>query len=100
MSAMLHTNDCVRQRAKFGARSSAGDVCSCDGEAQSLKVFKEQPYQHRIVKVRRVKDAIGAYCLDCQRVIADESQWQWSWRKSQLMHERGSGHQTIMYKVI
>jgi len=24
-----HTNDCVRQRAKFGARSVAGDVCSC-----------------------------------------------------------------------
>lgn len=28
-----------------------------------------EPYQHRMVKVRRVRDAVGAYCLDCQRVI-------------------------------
>ena len=56
-------------------------------------------YQHRIVKVRRVKDAIGAYCLDCQRVIADETQWQWHWRKSQKLHEQGSGHRTIMYSL-
>lgn len=33
MSTTTHTNDCVRQRAKFGARSRAGDVCSCDGES-------------------------------------------------------------------
>lgn len=26
------TNDRVRQRAKFGARSSAGDICSCDDD--------------------------------------------------------------------
>lgn len=43
-------------------------------QPQSIAVFKTEPYQHRIVKVRRVKDAIGAYCLDCQRVIADDCQ--------------------------
>ena len=68
-------------------------------EPTSLAAFKTEPYQHRIVKVRRVRDAIGAYCLDCQRVIADDTQWQWGWRKSQLMHEKGSGHRTMMYKV-
>lgn len=69
-------------------------------EIKSLEVFKEQPYQHRIVRARRVKDAIGAYCLDCQRVIADECQTCWHWRKSQLMHEQGTGHKTIMYRII
>jgi hypothetical protein len=59
-------------------------------EVESLKVFK----------CRRVKDAVGAYCLDCQRVIADDCQTVWHWRKSQMLHERGTGHQTIMYKVV
>lgn len=69
-------------------------------EAQSMKVFKEVPYQHRIVKVRRVKDAIGAYCLDCQRVIADICDPCWHWRKSQKLHENGTGHKTITYKLV
>lgn len=68
-------------------------------EPESMKPFREQPYQHRIVKVRRVKDAIGAYCLDCQRVIADNCQTCWHWRKSQGLHERGTGHKTIMYRL-
>lgn len=58
-----------------------------------------KPYQHRIVKVKRVQDAKGAYCLDCQRQIADDTQWQWHWRKSQKMHERATGHRTIMYSL-
>lgn len=65
-----------------------------DTEPESLK-----PYQHRIVKVRRVRDAIGAYCLDCQRVIANDCDPHWHWRKSQVMHERGTGHKTIMYTI-
>lgn len=56
-------------------------------------------YQHRLIEVKRVRDATGAYCLDCQRVITDQTDWQWSWRKSQKMHEQGSGHRTVMYKV-
>lgn len=55
----------------------------------------------RMVQVRRACDAVGAYCLDCQRGIGEP--WQtfpWSWRKSQKLHERGSGHKTIMYKLV
>lgn len=32
----IHTNDCVKQRAKFGSRSAAGDVCSCGGNTGEL----------------------------------------------------------------
>lgn len=28
----IHTNDCVRQAAKFGARSRMGNLCSCGGD--------------------------------------------------------------------
>lgn len=52
----------------------------------------------RMTRVHRVKDAIGAYCLTCQRGIGEP--WQvhpWSWRKSQMLHERSTGHKTIMY---
>jgi hypothetical protein len=31
-----HTSDCVRQRAKFGARSAARDVCSCGGDLPEI----------------------------------------------------------------
>lgn len=34
----------------------------------------------RLVKVNRVKDAIGP----------------WPWRKSQALHEKGSGHKVVM----
>jgi len=50
----------------------------------------------RLVKVKRVRDAIGAYCLNCNRVIADDCSPYWHWRKSQVMHERGTGHKTVM----
>jgi hypothetical protein len=36
MNTTTHTNDCVRQRAKFGARSAAGDVCSCGGDLPEI----------------------------------------------------------------
>lgn len=56
-------------------------------------------YKHQIVRVRRVRDAIGAYCLDCQRSIADVCDPSWHWRKSQKMHEKGTGHKVIMYNL-
>lgn len=31
-----HTNDCVRQRFKFGARSKTGDICSCGGDLPEI----------------------------------------------------------------
>lgn len=56
-----------------------------------------------MVRVYRVRDAIGAYCLDCQRGVGDWST-PWHWRKSQVMHERGTAsqgakHKTIMYAL-
>ena len=52
--------------------------------------------QLRLVEVKRVRDAIGAYCLDCDRMIADNCDPYWHWRKSQAMHERGAGHKVVM----
>lgn len=57
-------------------------------------------YRHRMVEVKRVRDAIGAYCLDCQRVIADHCQSCWHWRKSQRLHEQGTESQGRKHKVI
>ena len=54
-------------------------------------------YRHRMVKVKRVRDAIGAYCLDCQRAIGDGP---WGWRKSQYLHEQGTESQGKKHKVI
>lgn len=58
-----------------------------------------KPYHHQIVKVKRVKDAIGAYCLDCQRVIGDVS-GPWHWTKSKWLHENGTESQGKKHKVI
>lgn len=54
----------------------------------------------RMVQVKRVRDAVGAYCLDCQRNVCEPYQhFPWTWRKSQKLHEQGSGHRTIMYSL-
>lgn len=52
----------------------------------------------RLVKVKRVRDAIGAYCLDCNRVIADNCDPCRHWRKHQRTHEQGTGHRTVMVR--
>lgn len=67
----------------------------------TVETTEEQQGGFRMVPVRRVRDAVGAYCLTCQRGIGEP--WQvhpWSWRKSQKLHEQGSGHKTIMYKLV
>lgn len=48
----------------------------------------------RLVKVNRVKDAIGAYCLTCHQTF--HGCYPWPWRKSQALHEKGSGHKVVM----
>jgi len=48
-----------------------------------------------MVEVKRVKDATGAYCLECNYVFIDCTFWHW--RKSQWMHEKGTGHKTILF---
>lgn len=45
-------------------------------------------------RVRLVRDADGASCRDCGAVFG--RLWPepvpWDWRRSQAMHEKGSGH--------
>lgn len=67
----------------------------------SATVTEQQPSGgFRMVPVRLVRDAVGAYCLTCQRGIGDPYQiFPWSWRKSQMLHERSTGHKTIMYTL-
>ena len=66
-----------------------------------LSVIEREPYRHRIVKAYRVKDAIGAYCLRCQRVLGDQSKPLdlREWRTAQLAHEKETNHQTMMFKL-
>jgi len=53
----------------------------------------------QVIAVRRVRDADGATCLNCGTVftIYTNQTVPWSWRKSQLMHEKGSGHKTQLF---
>lgn len=54
----------------------------------------------RMVQVKRVRDATGAYCLDCNRAVGEPYQtFPWTWRKSQRLHETSMGHRTIMYRI-
>lgn len=47
--------------------------------------------------VRRVKDADGAACRDCDTVFTVQTSPYWPWRKSQWLHETGSGHRMDMF---
>lgn len=49
-----------------------------------------------VVKVKRVRDAVGAKCRDCDAVFDVTNSWPWGWRKSQWLHE-SSGHKMDMY---
>lgn len=50
-----------------------------------------------IIEVKRVKDACGAYCLVCMVDFNPAENPFWHWRKSQAMHEKGTGHKMVMY---
>lgn len=52
----------------------------------------------KLIEVKRVKDAIGAYCLDCQQVFNDITPWHWT--KSKWLHENGTESQGKKHKVI
>ena len=49
------------------------------------------------VKVRTVKQAIGARCLDCGQVFTES--FPWHWRKSQALHEKGTGHKMELFTI-
>lgn len=48
---------------------------------------------------RRVKDASGAACRECPCVFTAASSPYWSWRRSQALHERGTGHKMDMFAL-
>ena len=52
-----------------------------------------------IVPVKLVRDAIGAWCQDCDARfhIYNEGPY-WGWRRSQALHER-TGHRMALYGV-
>ena len=52
-------------------------------------------------RVNRVKDADGAVCRDCGETFGRfwDLNMPWSWRKSQWLHQRGTGHKMDLFKV-
>lgn len=47
------------------------------------------------VEVKRVRDAQGCWCVECNTLIADETDGYWHWSKSKALHQRGTGHKVI-----
>lgn len=44
-----------------------------------------------------MKQAIGARCLDCGQVFTES--FPWHWRKSQALHEKGTGHKMELFTI-
>lgn len=65
--------------------------------SKRAKRTKTKP-AYKLVEVYKVKDAIGAYCLDCQQVFGDLVPWHWT--KSKWLHENGTESQGKKHKVI
>lgn len=62
-----------------------------------MKRTKKKP-TYKLVEVYKVKDAIGAYCLDCQQTFSDLVPWDWT--KSKWLHEDGTASRGKKHKVI
>jgi hypothetical protein len=53
-------------------------------------------------RVTRVREADGASCPTCGQVFGvawREGMVPWTWRQSQAMHERGTGHKMQLFKL-
>ena len=50
--------------------------------------------------VKRVRDADGAMCTECEWVRDRVSPAPWGWRKSQALHEQGTGHRVVMFRYL
>jgi hypothetical protein len=54
-----------------------------------------------VYPVKRVRDADGASCRDCGTVFG--TAWfepvPWDWRRSQAMHEKGTGHHMQLFSL-
>ena len=52
-----------------------------------------------IERCKRVRDAHGAICRDCGQVFELANCQFWHWRKSQAMHESGTGHRMDLFRI-
>ena len=52
-----------------------------------------------LIRTRKVSEAHGAVCRDCSAVFEVANSQYWSWRKSQGMHEAGTGHRMDMFRI-
>lgn len=67
-----HTNDCVRQRARFGAQSEAGNVCSCGGlttETESAITLSNFRVTYRAPRYEGGRVLYDGYCA----ILADDA---------------------------
>lgn len=48
----------------------------------------------RLEPVKLVRDAIMAYCVECDTYI--EGNVYWDWTKSRWLHESGTGHKKYL----
>lgn len=57
---------------------------------------------YEVAIVRRVKDADGAACKECECWFDDFTNQTvtWSWKTSKWMHERGAGHKMELYRRV
>jgi hypothetical protein len=69
-----------------------------------MSLRKRLRVPHPAEPVRLVREADGAYCEDCGWYGDELSHAHlpraWTWRKSQWMHERGTGHRTRMFRYV
>jgi hypothetical protein len=53
----------------------------------------------RYVPVKLVRDAFGAKCNECSSDFNKNTECLWGWRKSQYLHEHGTGHKLTLYTL-
>lgn len=58
------------------------------------------PATLRLQPVKRVRDADGGYCPTCGEGwdYCSNFNLPWRWRQAQVMHERGTGHRTVLVR--
>lgn len=52
-----------------------------------------------LIRTRKVAEAHGAICRDCSATFEVATNQYWGWRKSQAMHESGTGHRMDMFRI-
>lgn len=52
-----------------------------------------------VEKVTRVKDAHGAHCVECGVTFDVTTCPYWHWSRSAWMHEQGTGHRPVLFRI-